>query len=98
MLVAFVAQDRPNALPLRTETRPAHVAFLEQLNAEGRLVLAGPFLDADGKPDGSLVVVEADSLEAARTLLAQDPYAQAGLFELTTFRAWNWTFNRPEGR
>lgn len=97
MLVAFIAKDRPNGLSLRMETRPAHVAFLERLNAEGKLAFAGPFLDAEGKPDGSLVVVQVASLDDAKALLAQDPYAQAGLFEAADFRAWAWAFNKPEG-
>ncbi|HEV7255188.1 MAG TPA: YciI family protein [Mesorhizobium sp.] len=97
MLVAFIAKDRSQGLALRMETRPAHIAFLERLNAEGKLTFAGPFLDSEGKPDGSLVVVNAGSLDEAKAMLAEDPYAKAGLFEFTDFRAWNWAFNRPDG-
>lgn len=97
MLVALIARDLPNSLSLRMETRPAHLAFLERLNAEGKLALAGPFLNGEGKPDGSLVVVKAESLDEAKAMLAEDPYAKAGLFEFTDFRAWTWAFNKPEG-
>jgi len=97
MLVAFIAKDRPDGLSLRMETRPAHVAFLERLNAEKKLAFAGPFLDGEGKPNGSLVVVRAESLDAAKAMLAEDPYAKAGLFESAEFRAWTWAFNKPEG-
>lgn len=95
MLVAFIAKDRPGQLETRMSTRPAHVDFLNRLNAEKTLAFAGPFLDAEGKPNGSLVVVEAESVEAAERILAEDPYAKAGIFESTSFSAWNWVFNKP---
>ncbi len=95
MLFAFVCKDKPGSLQLRIDTRPPHVAFLEGLNAEGKLAFAGPFLNAEGKPDGSLVVVEAPDLAAAQALSAADPYAKAGLFESVEIRQWNWTFNKP---
>ena len=95
MLFAFVCKDKPGSLQLRLDTRPPHVAFLEGLNAEGKLAFAGPFLNAEGKPDGSLVVVEAPDLAAAQALSAADPYAKAGLFESVEIRQWNWTFNKP---
>ncbi|TJW81972.1 MAG: hypothetical protein E5X43_24355 [Mesorhizobium sp.] len=82
-------------MQVRLDTRPEHVAFLEGLNGENKLAFAGPFLDADGKPNGSLVVVEAPDLEAAEALSAADPFARAGLFESVEIRQWNWTFNKP---
>lgn len=97
MLFALVATDKPDHLAARLAARPAHVAFLERLNAEGCLAFAGPFLDAEGKPCGSLVVVKADSLEGAQAMLAQDPYQAAGIFAETTLRPWTWTFNKADG-
>ncbi|TPI09576.1 hypothetical protein FJ420_24990 [Mesorhizobium sp. B3-1-3] len=95
MLFALICKDKPGSLQLRIDTRPPHVAFLEGLNAEGKLAFAGPFLNTEGKPDGSLVVVEAPDLVAAQALSAADPYAKAGLFESVEIRQWNWTFNKP---
>jgi uncharacterized protein YciI len=95
MLFAFICTDRPGKLQTRIDTRPDHLAFLETLNAEKKLAFAGPFLDEDGKPFGSLVVVEAPDLSAAKALSAADPYAKAGLFETVEVRQWNWTFNKP---
>ncbi|TIP81747.1 MAG: hypothetical protein E5X63_26935 [Mesorhizobium sp.] len=95
MLFALICKDKPGKLQVRLDTRPEHVAFLEGLNGENKLAFAGPFLDADGKPNGSLVVVEAPDLEAAEALSAADPYARAGLFESVEIRQWNWTFNKP---
>jgi uncharacterized protein YciI len=95
MLFAFIGTDKPGHLQVRLDTRPAHVAFLTELNATGVLKFAGPFLDGDGKPYGSLVTIEAADLDAATKIFAADPYAQAGLFATSDVRAWNWTFNNP---
>ncbi|MFP5077518.1 YciI-like protein [Rhizobium sp. YIM 134829] len=95
MLYAALCTDKPNALQIRLDTRPTHLAYLEELNAAGKLALAGPFLGEDGKPTGSLVVVEAETLDAARAILAEDPYAKAGLFATVEVKAWNWTVNKP---
>lgn len=95
MLFALICKDKPGHLQVRLDTRPEHVAFLNELNAKGTLKFAGPFLDADGKPDGSLVVIEAADAAAAKTLADADPYARAGLFESVEIRPWNWVFNNP---
>jgi len=95
MLFALTCRDKPDHLQLRLDNRPAHVAFLTKLNAEGTLKIAGPFLDDDGKPCGSLVVIEAKDRNEAARIGSEDPYAKAGLFESVRIRAWNWTFNNP---
>ncbi|MCO5080546.1 MAG: YciI-like protein [Rhizobiaceae bacterium] len=95
MLFAFIGKDKPGHLQLRLDTRPPHVEFLNGLNAKGTLRFAGPFLGEDGKPCGSLVVVEAADIAAAREILAGDPYDKAGLFETKEVIAWNWVFNNP---
>ena len=73
MLFALVAHDRPNRVALRMELRPNHLKFLEGLGDQ--LKLAGPFLDEDGNMVGSIVVIEAETLEAARIMFARDPFA-----------------------
>ncbi len=96
MLFALLCKDKPGHLNVRMETRPTHLEYLNGLNAEGILKIAGPFLDDDGKPCGSLIIVEAASKEAARALADADPYAKAGLFESVDVKAYNWVFNKPE--
>ena len=96
MLFAFLCQDKPGALQVRMDTRPDHVAYLNELNAGGKLAFAGPFLGDDGKPTGSLVAVKAETIEEARRIAADDPYAKAGLFSSVEVKAWNWVFNNPE--
>ena len=94
MLFALLCEDRADAGSLRAETRPAHLEHLKALGATLRF--AGPFLGDDDKPNGSLLVVDAESLEAARALADADPYAKAGLFASVTVRRWNWTVNNPD--
>ena len=96
MLFAFVCKDKPGHLNVRMEARPAHVEHLNKLNAEGTLKMAGPFLDTEGKPDGSLVVVSAETIEAAKAIADADPYTKAGLFESVEIKPFNWVFNNPE--
>lgn len=96
MLFALLCTDKPAHLPLRMETRPSHVEWLNGLNAAGTLKMAGPFLDGEGKPCGSLVVIQADDLAGAEALAAADPYALAGLFEKVEIKPFNWVFNNPE--
>ena len=95
MLFALLCQDKPGHLQVRLDTRPDHVAFLNDLNAKGSLKFAGPFLGEDGKPTGSLVVIEVEDKAAAEAIANADPYAKAGLFESVDIRAWNWVFNNP---
>jgi uncharacterized protein len=96
MLYALICTDKPNSLAVRKANRPEHVAYLESLDET--LVFAGPFTEADGATmNGSLVVIEADSLEAARQIAAGDPFAKVGLFASVEIRPWLWTINNPEG-
>ncbi len=97
MLYALTCNDKPDSLDLRMKVRPNHVAFLTDLNDRGILKIAGPFLDADEKPCGSLVIIKADDLAQAQSIAARDPYAIAGLFASVEIRPYNWVFNNPEG-
>jgi uncharacterized protein YciI len=86
MLYAILGTDRPDSLGSRLAARPAHLERLQQLQAEGRLVLAGPHpaLDSEEPGDagfsGSLIVAEFPSLEEARAWADADPYVAAGVY------------------
>ena len=95
MLFALICTDKPGKLQLRADTRPDHLAHLQALNDEKKLAFAGPFLDAEGKPNGSMVVLDAPDRAAAEALAAADPYARAGLFETVEIRQWSWGINNP---
>ncbi|MBX5220803.1 YciI-like protein [Rhizobium sp. NLR8a] len=96
MLFALLCTDKPGHLNVRLETRPTHLAYLDKLNAEGKLSMAGPFLDDEGKACGSLVLVKAETAQEAKALADADPYAMAGLFESVDIKPFNWVFNKPE--
>jgi len=96
MLFAFICTDKPGALPIRKEKRPEHLAYLKSLGEA--LKFAGPFTSEDGETmNGSLVVVEADSPEAARAIADGDPFAKAGVFATVEIRPWRWSINNPDG-
>jgi uncharacterized protein YciI len=86
MLYALIARDAPNAQALRPQVRPRHLAYVQPLINEGRLIFAGPHPAIDA-PDpgpagytGSLIIAEFDSIEGARAWSAEDPYVREGVF------------------
>jgi uncharacterized protein YciI len=95
MLFALICKDKPGALNVRMETRPKHVEFINGLIADRKLAFAGPFLEAEGKSIGSLVMIEAAGQAEAEAVAASDPYARAGLFDSVEVLPWTWVFNKP---
>lgn len=87
MWYVIYSRDREDSLQARLAARPAHVARLEALLAEGRLLVAGPrpAIDAmDPGPAGflgSLVVAQFDSLQQAQAWADADPYFEAGAYQ-----------------
>lgn len=86
MLFAISSQDVPDSLLLRKTARPAHLARLEQLKNEGRLVLAGPYPAIPSNDPGeagftgSLIVAEFATLADAQAWADADPYIEAGVY------------------
>ncbi|CAD5202187.1 YciI family protein [Pseudomonas sp. FEN] len=86
MLYAIIATDVENSLDKRLAVRPAHLERLHQLQAQGRLVLAGPHPAVDSNDpgaagfSGSLIVAEFDSLNAAQAWAGADPFVAAGVY------------------
>jgi hypothetical protein len=94
MQFAILNHDKPDSVDLRMKVRETHLEFLRA--AGSKLMTAGPILSEDGsKPIGSLVIIEADDINAARAFAAADPYAKAGLFASST--VWPWRLVFPEG-
>ena len=95
MLYALICTDKPDSLAARKANRPQHLAYLKSLGET--LVLAGPFTETDGQTmNGSLIVVEAASIDAARKIAANDPFARLGIFASVDIRPWLWTMNNPD--
>ena len=97
MLYALICTDKPDSLAIRKANRPDHVTYLKSIGET--LVITGPFTEHDGETmDGSLVVIEAASLQAAKDIAAGDPFAKIGLFASVEIRPWVWTMNAPANK
>ena len=87
MYYAIISQDVANSLPLRKTARADHLARLELLRDQGRLLIAGPCpaIDAEDPGEagftGSLIVAEFPSLSAAQEWADADPYIAAGVYQ-----------------
>ena len=92
MWYAIISEDVEDSLALRTSARPAHVARLEELVSQGRLLIAGPHPAADSNDPGSagftgsLVVADFSSLSEARAWADTDPYVDAGVYGHVTVK------------
>lgn len=86
MYYAILCEDVDDSLATRQRARPAHLARIQELVDQGRLLAAGPHpaLDTPDPGDagftGSLIIAEFDSLEAATAWADSDPYVDAGVF------------------
>ncbi|MEE8388230.1 MAG: YciI family protein [Acidiferrobacterales bacterium] len=86
MLYVINGTDVANSLDKRQTARSDHLARLEQLKNEGRLILAGPCPAIDSNDpgsagfSGSIIVAEFDSLELAQAWADDDPYVSAGVY------------------
>ncbi len=92
MLYVIIGEDRVGTLAQRMAARPAHVERLQALQAEARLILAGPCPVTDS-PDpgpagfsGSIIIAEFASLTAAKEWANADPYVGAGVYEKVTVK------------
>lgn len=96
MLYAIMAVDVPNSLASRQAVRPEHLKRLEQLQAQGRLILAGPHPLSDapslGGFSGSLIVAEFAALTDAQAWAEQDPYQLAGVYESVNVKPFMQVF------
>ncbi|MBS0563567.1 MAG: YciI family protein [Proteobacteria bacterium] len=84
MRFAVICRDKPGHLEVRQANRAAHLAYID---TTGIVEMAGPFIE-DGKMCGTLIVLQADSLDEARQWVAGDPYGKAGLFESVSVTEW----------
>ncbi|KAE9541400.1 YciI family protein [Ursidibacter maritimus] len=86
MYYVIFAQDIPNTLEKRLAVREQHLARLKQLQAEDRLLTAGPnpAIDDENPGDagftGSTVIAEFSSLAQAQQWASEDPYVEAGVY------------------
>ena len=89
MWFSIVGEDVKDSLELRKQHRPAHLARLQQLADDKRLLVAGPNPLADGEGfSGSVVIAEFDDLDAAQQWADQDPYLLNGIYQQVTVKAF----------
>jgi uncharacterized protein YciI len=94
-LFVLIGVDHRDSGELRARTRAAHLGYVESHAEQVRI--AGPLLADDGETMiGSLLIIEADSLEEAHAFAEADPYALAGLFAHIDIRPWKWLIGRPD--
>lgn len=92
MFYALICEDKPGTLEQRLAARPEHLARLQELQHQGRLLLAGPHpaIESDNPGEagftGSLVVAEFASQAEAQAWADADPYVAAGVYQRVTIK------------
>ena len=92
MFYVIYSEDVANSLEKRKTARPAHLARLEELKNQGRLLLAGPTPAIDSEDpgpagfSGSVVIAEFKSISAAQAWADEDPYITAGVYDKVTVK------------
>nr|WP_218834517.1 YciI family protein [Pantoea piersonii] len=92
------AEDNADSLEKRTSVRPAHLARLQLLQDEGRLIVAGPMPAVDSNDPGvagftgSAIIAEFSSLEAAQAWAEADPYIAAGVYKNVSVKPFKRVF------
>lgn len=92
MWYAIISEDVANSLDKRVAARPQHLQRLNDLQAQGRVLLAGPHPAIDAEDpgpagfSGSLVVVDFPSLAEAKSWAEADPYVDAGVYARVTVK------------
>ena len=98
MLYVIYAEDIADSLEKRLSVRPAHLARLQLLHDEGRLLTAGPMPAVDSNEpgaagfSGSTVIAEFESLEAAQAWANDDPYIAAGVYRQVSVKPYKKVF------
>lgn len=87
-LFALYGWDGPQGAELRKIHRAEHLARLEALQAEGRVMAAGPLTDGAG----SLLILDFPDQPAAEAWMADDVYVRAGIFERTETHPFTLVF------
>ena len=98
MLYAILSQDVENSLSKRQSARPAHIQRLQDLQDQGRLIIAGPHpainsnTPGDAGFTGSLVIAEFASLTEAQNWADVEPYLAAGVYDKVTVKPFKQVF------
>ncbi len=88
MKFVILGKDGPTGAAKRPLYREAHLQRLEQWAQQGKVILAGPLTDKTG----SLIVVEAETLEEVQIFAKEDPYMIHGVFQEVTVHPFMQVF------
>jgi len=87
MWYVIYAKDRANSLEERMRVRANHLARMQKLIEQGRVLVAGPMPAIDSEEPGpagfagSTIIAEFASLDAAEHWVSEDPYVVSGVYE-----------------
>ena len=94
MWYAIISEDVENSLERRLSVRAKHLARLQTLVDEGRLLIAGPHPAIDAEDpgpagfSGSLVVADFPCLADAEAWANADPYIDAGVYRRVVIKPY----------
>jgi hypothetical protein len=91
VIFVIIGYDGPNGQAKRKLHRQAHLDRMDPLNKAGKVILAGPLTDGAG----SLMVIEAASLEDAKAFAAGDPYVTQGVFARYEVHPFTKVYPKP---
>ena len=91
----FFGTDKPGHAAVRAECRELHRSYIRTRRNGVVAVVGGPTFGTDGQMNGTMLVLEADSLEAVQDFVQNDPYGAAGLFAQIEIRRWHWGLGQP---
>ncbi|MBL8321280.1 MAG: hypothetical protein JNJ93_03325 [Acinetobacter sp.] len=98
-LFVVTCTDNEGTVEKRLAVRPQHLARLEKLDAEGRLIAAGAMPKDPANPQagfyGSTIIADFDSREALDAWLQDEPFLQAGVYGQIDVKPFNKAF--PKG-
>lgn len=99
MHIVVFGTDKAGMADVRREHFDAFHAYLHDHPDHPGVVLhqGGPTLSEDGSTRiGTLLVVDAPSVEAARAFVADSPFGRAGLYGELHVRPLEWLTGKPE--
>ena len=91
--------DNEGTVDKRLATRPEHLARLQKLSDQGRLVTAGAMPKDPNNPQagffGSTIIAEFESREAVDAWLKEEPFVREGIYGAVDVKPFNKAF--PQG-
>ncbi|MEE9318362.1 MAG: YciI family protein [Rhodospirillales bacterium] len=90
MYFVITCTDKPGQPELRSANRGDHIEYLK--SHADKILCAGPTLGEDDTPNGSLLIMNFEDVQAAQDFAVADPYSKAGVFETVGITPWKKVF------